>query len=114
VIEPPGRPAANFALIASKRRRASSTVITQTNSSPPMAQVRARVAAGKMDRVEDSHPEHRHLTAGSALSELDRLRPTTEDLVACHVDYCFPTVLVGDWTPPPRGSPRGHTTMRPD
>jgi aminoglycoside phosphotransferase len=34
------------------------------------------------------------MTAESALRELERLRPPTEDLVVGHGDYFFPNILV--------------------
>ncbi len=59
-------------------------------------QVRDRVAAGLVNPETDFHPEHRHHTPRSALAELERTRPATEDLVVCHGDYCLPNVLIDD------------------
>lgn len=56
--------------------------------------VRARVASGSVDPEKDFHPEHRHLTPHTAIDELERLRPESEDLVVCHGDYCLPNVLI--------------------
>jgi len=55
---------------------------------------RARVHAGLVDPDQDLHPEHAHLTPTAALTQLERLRPHSEDLVVCHGDYCPPNVLV--------------------
>ncbi len=51
-----------------------------------MAHVRRRVAAGLVDPAEDFDEDHRPLDAQGALGELERLRPTGEDLVVCHGD----------------------------
>lgn len=56
--------------------------------------VRARVVSGLVDPDKDFHREHCHLTAQSAIDELERLRPESEDLVVCHGDYCLPNVLI--------------------
>jgi aminoglycoside phosphotransferase len=61
-----------------------------------MAHVRRRVAAGLVDPDEDFDDAHGHLDAPAALRELERLRPTGEDLVVCHGDYCPPNVLITD------------------
>lgn len=37
------------------------------------------------------------------LAELDRLRPTTEDLVVCHGDFCTPNVMISAETLQPAG-----------
>lgn len=59
-----------------------------------LEQVRTRVAVGLIDPESDFHSEHRHLTPESALEELERLCPETENLVVCHGDYCLPNVLI--------------------
>jgi kanamycin kinase len=57
--------------------------------------VRRRVAAGRVDATEDFNEDHRHLdTAQAALRQLEQLRPTGEDLVVCHGDYCPPNTLL--------------------
>src|SRR6185312_15452120 len=55
----------------------------------------ARVAAGLVDAGE-FHRDHAGLTAEAALARLDHLRPSAEDLVVCHGDYCLPNVLLRD------------------
>jgi kanamycin kinase len=56
---------------------------------------RERVRTG-IATTSDLHPEYAHLTLEAALFELARLRPTSEDLVVCHGDYCFPNVLLDE------------------
>lgn len=60
-----------------------------------IAHARRRVRDG-IAKPSDLHPEHAHLTLDGALRELERLAPTTEDLVVCHGDYCFPNVLLDE------------------
>ncbi len=55
--------------------------------------VRQRVAEGRADHG-DLHPEFSHLSLSEAVRTLEELAPTSEDLVVCHGDYCFPNVLV--------------------
>jgi kanamycin kinase len=61
-----------------------------------LAHVHRRAEAGDIDPTEDFHDDHRHLDVDSAVRELERLRPDTEDPVVCHGDYCPPNVLVSD------------------
>lgn len=61
-----------------------------------IAHAQAPVDAGLVDPVRDLHPEHAHLTPAEALARLERLRPRSEELVACHGDYCQRNVLVAD------------------
>jgi len=56
--------------------------------------VRARVEEGLIDPVLDFHPEHQQFTIQAALKELETTAPSTEDVVLCHGDYCFPNVLI--------------------
>lgn len=57
--------------------------------------VHRRVAAGLVDPADAFNDDHQHLaTAESALEELVRLRPTEEDLVVCHGDYCPPNTIL--------------------
>lgn len=56
--------------------------------------VRRRVEAGLVDPTRDLHPEHLGLAVDEALAVLERTRPTTEDLVVCHGDYCLPNALI--------------------
>ena len=58
----------------------------------------ARVAAGLVDPSRDFHPEHQHLSVEDAATILKSSRPRSEDLVACHGDYCPPNILIEDWT----------------
>jgi kanamycin kinase len=60
-----------------------------------IAHARERVRAGVAQQT-DLHSEHEHLSLDGALAELERLRPSAEDLVVCHGDYCFPNVLLDD------------------
>jgi kanamycin kinase len=55
---------------------------------------RHRVESNRIMPARHFHPEHAHLTAPDALALLERTRPTTEDLVLCHGDYCFPNALI--------------------
>jgi len=54
-----------------------------------------RVAIDDIDPA-GFHEEHRHLTPGAALAELEATAPAEEDLVVCHGDYCPPNVLLRD------------------
>jgi kanamycin kinase len=58
-----------------------------------LLRVRRRVDLGQAEHG-DLHPEFSHLSLDQALARLEKLAPTTEDLVVCHGDYCFPNVLV--------------------
>jgi kanamycin kinase len=60
-----------------------------------IAHARDRVRSG-IAKPADLHPEHEHLSPADAVTELERMRPATEDLVVCHGDYCFPNVLLDD------------------
>ena len=62
-----------------------------------LGHVRNRVETGVIDPKEHFHPEFREFTPRNALEYLEQNRPTTEDLVVCHGDYCFPNVLIKDW-----------------
>jgi kanamycin kinase len=55
--------------------------------------VRTRIRDGVAEPA-DLHPEYRQLTLAQALTRVEQLAPTTEDLVVCHGDYCFPNVLL--------------------
>ena len=61
-----------------------------------LAHVRRRVAAGAIDPDRDFHPEFQHLAPSEALEILEVSRPSSEDLVVCHGDYCAPNVLIED------------------
>jgi aminoglycoside phosphotransferase len=56
----------------------------------------ARVEAGVINPGRDFDDDHAHLTPSQALAELEALRPTSEDIVLCHGDYCPPNVIVSD------------------
>ena len=58
--------------------------------------IQRRAASGATSPATDFHPEHAHLDVMGALTELVRLRPSNEQLVVCHGDYCFPNVLLQD------------------
>lgn len=53
-----------------------------------------RVARGVVNPKMDFQPEHAVMTAAEALARLVRTRPSREDLVVCHGDYCPPNVLI--------------------
>ena len=55
---------------------------------------RRRLDEGLIDPERDFHREHQHLTAAQAISQLEDTRPTDEDLVVCHGDYCLPNILI--------------------
>jgi kanamycin kinase len=48
------------------------------------------------EQWDDLHGEYKHMTPRQVLQELFDTRPSSEDLVVCHGDYCFPNVLVVD------------------
>ncbi|MGI9627310.1 MAG: APH(3') family aminoglycoside O-phosphotransferase [Longimicrobiales bacterium] len=53
-----------------------------------------RLKRGAIDPDVDFHEEHRHLSARQAVALLHEIRPTAEDVVVCHGDYCPPNVLI--------------------
>jgi aminoglycoside phosphotransferase len=55
----------------------------------------ARVEAG-METWDDLHEDFKHHTPQTALEELLATRPSSEDVVVCHGDYCFPNMLMED------------------
>jgi kanamycin kinase len=55
----------------------------------------ARVEAGT-EAWDDLHEDFKHHTAQTALEELLATRPSSEDVVVCHGDYCFPNMLMED------------------
>jgi aminoglycoside phosphotransferase len=61
-----------------------------------LAQARRRLGSGLSEEELDFHPEFHHLSPEEAMSVLESSRPTTEDLVVCHGDYCLPNVLIED------------------
>ena len=58
--------------------------------------VRRRLEAGIYDANYDFHDEFKRYSPAEAVARLEALRPSTEDLVVCHGDYCFPNVLIAD------------------
>ncbi len=57
--------------------------------------VRRRVHGGGVPiEVAGMHSMHHHLGVERALAQLESTRPTSEDVVVCHGDYCFPNVLI--------------------
>jgi kanamycin kinase len=59
-----------------------------------LALAQQRIRGGIVVPERHFHPEHLHLSADAALQLLLRSRPTTEDLVVCHGDYCLPNALL--------------------
>jgi len=59
-----------------------------------LEQVRRRAAEGLIDPGADFHPEHQDLSIGEAIARLEAERPSEEDIVVCHGDYCFPNALI--------------------
>jgi kanamycin kinase len=59
-----------------------------------LAHVRRRAAEGLIEPSRDFQMEFGSLTLEDALERLDSERPTTEDLVVTHGDYCFPNALI--------------------
>jgi kanamycin kinase len=60
---------------------------------PAIAHCTARVEAGT-ESWDDLHEDFKHLTPQTALEELVATQPSSEDLVVCHGDYCFPNMLL--------------------
>ena len=52
-----------------------------------------RLRNGQINPADDFHAEHAKLSADAAVKKLVAERPTEEDLVVCHGDYCVPNVL---------------------
>ena len=61
-----------------------------------LAHIRRRLEAGQIDPERDFHPEFEHLSAAEAVRLLESTRPSSEQLVVCHGDYCLPNVLIED------------------
>jgi aminoglycoside phosphotransferase len=62
-----------------------------------LAHVRARVEAGILDDDYEFHVEFAHLSGTKAYERLEAIRPSTEDIVVCHGDYCLPNVMIDNW-----------------
>jgi aminoglycoside phosphotransferase len=58
-----------------------------------LIQARARTVAGLVDATE-FHEQFQGRTAPDLLAELEATRPSTEDLVFTHGDYCLPNILL--------------------
>jgi kanamycin kinase len=56
--------------------------------------VQRRQETDQIDPVRDFHAEFSHLTVDTAVAELIRTRPDSEDLVVCHGDYSVPNILL--------------------
>lgn len=56
---------------------------------------RGRIESGT-ETIEFLHDENKHLGVQGAYDAMVALRPSSEDLVVCHGDYCFPNVLIED------------------
>jgi kanamycin kinase len=63
-----------------------------------LARARQRADAGLIDAREFHRELHGHFTVDTALAQLELLRPTTDDLVLCHGDYCLPNVMISGST----------------
>lgn len=61
-----------------------------------LAHVRARLESGLIQADRDFHPEFEHLTPEAAVGLLESSRPTAEDLVVCHGDFCLPNIFIQD------------------
>lgn len=61
-----------------------------------LAHVQRRLRDGEIDPARDFHTEHNHLSARGAIEQLLAARPTVEDLVVCHGDFCVPNILFAD------------------
>ena len=59
-----------------------------------LAHARRRLHEGRIDPERDFHDEFGHLSAEEAMEELHSARPSSEDLVVCHGDYCLPNILI--------------------
>lgn len=58
-----------------------------------LAICRGRIDSGR-EMFEDLHDVHKHMSVEEAYDRLVSLAPSTEDLVVCHGDYCFPNVMI--------------------
>jgi kanamycin kinase len=59
-----------------------------------IAHVQRRAEAGLIVPGKDFEAEFKDLSLNEALTMLERERPSSEDLVVCHGDYCFPNVML--------------------
>jgi aminoglycoside phosphotransferase len=62
-----------------------------------LLQAHRRVAAGFVEPARDFEASFQHLSVEEAMSVLDATRPSSEDLVVCHGDYCPPNILITEW-----------------
>jgi kanamycin kinase len=60
-----------------------------------IAHCASRIEQGR-ETWDDLHQDFKHMTPQEALQHLYDTRPSTEDVVVCHGDYCFPNVLIED------------------
>ena len=58
-----------------------------------LAHAQHRLRCGDINAARDFHPEHIHLSPADAVQKLVATRPSSEDLVVCHGDYCVPNIL---------------------
>jgi kanamycin kinase len=93
-------PARLVPLLAAGLRRFHALAVAEcpfdSRLSVMLASAQRRVAAALVDARRDLHRDHGDITAEEALTRLARQRPSQEDLVVCHGDYCLPNVLICD------------------
>jgi aminoglycoside phosphotransferase len=61
-----------------------------------LKRVRERFENGLI-KASHLNADHGGLNVEEAVSLLERSRPNSEDLVACHGDFCFPNALLRNW-----------------
>jgi kanamycin kinase len=61
-----------------------------------MAHARRRVHTGLVDATQLNDDHRRFASADATLARLESLRPSHDDLVVCHGDYCPPNALLAD------------------
>lgn len=59
-----------------------------------LALVHRRLEHDRIQPDGDFHPEFSHYSAAEAVHELEKTRPSTEEVVVCHGDYCLPNILL--------------------
>ena len=61
-----------------------------------MAHARRRVHIGLVDATQFNDDHRQFASSDAALARLESLRPSHEDLVVCHGDYCPPNALLAN------------------